>query len=257
VTMRTEEVQWSWAHPLVQELLLKYYRDYIFSTAENAETEVRQVLAMAALEPPGRVLDIGCGLGRHALSFAGHGFEVLAFDPGERYLEIARHETARFGPQIDLRQMECSSLAEDSRFDLAWAGAYSPGQLSPPELVDDFQRIRKALIPGRWFIATVAGKARPHFSPRVQRWEEKEDCFVLEEEWTDDMYCYEESLFVFPGKSRVIKVTETDRIYDVTNVESLLREAGFVAIECYADLSLEEPAEPGQHFAFRCRRPDA
>jgi SAM-dependent methyltransferase len=252
-----EEVQWSWAEPRVQELLLRYYRECLFSTPEAAEEDVQRVLTLASLGAPGRVLDIGCGLGYHAASFAGHGFEVFAFDPGERYLEIARRQTARIAATVELRRMECSALTADASFDLAWAGAYCPGQLEPPDLVGDFRRIHKALIPGRWFVATVAGKARPRFSPRARRWEEKEDCFVLEEEWTDGSHCYEESWFVFPGERRVIKVSETDRIYDVTEVEPLLREAGFVDIECYADLEARQPAEPGRHFAFRCRKPEA
>ena len=252
-----EEVRWSWVHPIVQELLLKYYRDYLFSTPDEAEKEVQQILDLSSLRPPGRVLDIGCGLGYHAASFAGRGFEVLAFDPGERYVEIARQQAARFGPKIDIRQMECSSLAEGAHFDLAWAGAYCPGQLSPSELVADFVRIYNALIPGQWFVATVAGKARARLSPRVRRWEEKEDCFILEEEWTDASNCYEDSWFVFPDASRVIKVTEIDRIYDVAEVEPLLRQAGFVDVQCYADLGAKQRANPGEHFAFRCRRSGA
>jgi SAM-dependent methyltransferase len=224
---RVEEIQWSWDHPVIQDLLLKYYRDYLFSTPEQADELVQQVLTISSVKPPAAILDIGCGLGYHAASFASRGFDVLAFDPGDRYI------------------------------DLAWAGAYCPGQLKPSELVDDFRRIYDALIPGRWFIATVAGKARLPFSEKVQNWEEKEDCFVLEEEWTDGIFCYEDSWFVYPDDGRIVKIIEVDRIYDVQKIEPLLKEAGFVNIETYCDLFTRKPPTIGQHFAFWCRRPEA
>jgi SAM-dependent methyltransferase len=257
VKMEIEEVEWSWTNPVIQNLLLKYYREYLFSTPAQAEQDVQQVLEMLSLRPPGVVLDVGCGLGYHAVAFAKRGFPVMAFDPGQRYVEIARQQAAAMARAIEIRQMECSSLAEAGRFDLAWAGSYCPGQLEPSDLVGDLRRIYDALIPGRWFVATVAGKSRVRFSPPARRWEEKEDCFVLEEEWTDGTNCYEHSWFVYPGKRRIVKVVEVDRIYDVVEIEPLLREVGFVEVESYADLSGKKRPSPGKHFAFRCRRPGA
>ncbi len=170
-----EEIQWSWDHPVVQELLLKYYREWLFSTPEKANEIIQEVLALSSIEPPASVLDLGCGLGYHAASFAKLGFNVLAFDPGDRYVAIARENAKRLGLQIEIRQMNCDNLEANKLYDLAWAGAYCPGKLSPSDLIDDFKRIYSALKPDRWFISTVAGKARLPSSKKVRNWEEKED----------------------------------------------------------------------------------
>jgi len=254
---QVEEILWSWDHPVIQELLLKYYRDDLFSTPEEADELVQKVLTISSIEPPATILDIGCGLGYHAASFASRGFEVIAFDPGDHYIALARQHSLKLGLKIDIRQMNCGNLIKDKSFDLAWAGAYCPGQLKPSELVEDFRRIYDALIPGRWFMATVAGKARLPFSEKVRNWEEKEDCFVLEEEWTDEIFCYENSWFVYPDEGRIIKVVEVDRIYGVREIVPLLGEAGFTEIETSYDFFTMAPAKPGQHFAFQCRRPGA
>lgn len=37
----------------------------------------------------------------------------------------------------------------------------------------------------------------------------------------------------------------------------LSKESGFISIETYSDLVTKKPANPGQHFAFLCRRPEA
>ena len=40
-------------------------------------------------------------------------------------------------------------------------------------------------------------------------------------------------------------------------IEPLLQEVGFLDIETYCDLFTRKAASPGQHFAFRCKRPGA
>lgn len=252
-----EEIQWSWDHPIIQEILLKYYRDWLFSTPEKADAIIDEVLSMTSLKHPASILDIGCGLGYHATSFAKRGFDVMAFDPGDRYVAIAIKNAQKLGLPIEIRQMTCNDLEINEDFDLAWAGSYCPGSLEPSELVNNFRKIFTALKPDSWFISTVAGKARPPLYKKPRNWEEKEDCFVLGEEWTDETHCYENTLFIYPDEGRIIKVIEVDRIYDVKNIVPLLEEAGFVDIETYSDLITKKPANPSQHFAFRCRRPEA
>jgi hypothetical protein len=51
-----EEIQWSWNHPVIQELLLKYYRDWLFSTPEKADEIIKEVLSLTSLEPPASIL---------------------------------------------------------------------------------------------------------------------------------------------------------------------------------------------------------
>jgi phosphatidylserine/phosphatidylglycerophosphate/cardiolipin synthase-like enzyme len=39
---RTKEIQWAWSNPVVQDLLLTYYRDWLFNTPEKAERTVHR-----------------------------------------------------------------------------------------------------------------------------------------------------------------------------------------------------------------------
>jgi tellurite methyltransferase len=69
------------------------------------------------------VLDLGCGVGRHALFFAEHGFAVEAIDGAAAGLDFARGEAAARGLRVNLRQADADALpfAEES-FDyvLSW-----------------------------------------------------------------------------------------------------------------------------------------
>jgi tellurite methyltransferase len=69
------------------------------------------------------VLDLGCGVGRHALLFAEHGFAVETIDGAAAGLDFARREAAARGLRLSLRQADADALpfADDS-FDyvLSW-----------------------------------------------------------------------------------------------------------------------------------------
>jgi tellurite methyltransferase len=85
--------------------------------------------AVAALVPvlkargTQHVLDLGCGIGRHALLFAEHSFAVEAVDGAAAGLEFVRREAAARGLQLSIRQADADALPfPDESFDyvLSW-----------------------------------------------------------------------------------------------------------------------------------------
>lgn len=61
---------------------------------QHTLAEVDFVLDACGLEPGARVLDMGCGPGRHALELARRGFQVTGVDFTEKFIQFAR-ETAQ------------------------------------------------------------------------------------------------------------------------------------------------------------------
>src|SRR5438477_7878329 len=57
------------------------------------------------------VLDLGCGVGRHALLFAEHGFAVEAIDGAAAGLDFACREAASRGLRLSLRQADADALS--------------------------------------------------------------------------------------------------------------------------------------------------
>lgn len=218
---------------------------------------VERIVSISKIQPPGQVLDIGCGLGYHARAFAQNGFRVFAFDSGEKYLEIAQKNIAGKRDEVILCQMKCADLDESDRFALAWAGSYCPGKLSPSDITQDFRRIYKSLEPGGWFISNVAGKPKVPPSEKVRNWGELSDCFALTEKWADETYFHEYCWFVYPETNKIIKLVEIARMYGMDEIVPLLEEAGFTDISTANRLKADAPAQAGKHFAFWCRKPDA
>jgi tellurite methyltransferase len=89
-------------------------------TPQAAVAAVIPVLRARGVE---RVLDLGCGVGRHALLFAERGFVVEAIDGAEAGLDFVRREAAARGLRLSLRQANADALPfADASFDyvLSW-----------------------------------------------------------------------------------------------------------------------------------------
>jgi SAM-dependent methyltransferase len=84
------------------------YLRYSFTKGTRQETEF--LLSLLALPPDARILDVGCGPGRHAVEFAKAGLKVTGVDVSRRLLDVAaeRARAARVPAaffEVDARQM--------------------------------------------------------------------------------------------------------------------------------------------------------
>lgn len=84
---------------------------------ENAEREVRNMAGWLALPPGAEVLDVGCGMGRHALSLADLGYRVTGLDLSETLLAEARAKDE--GGRVEWVRGDMRRLPfADGRFDV-------------------------------------------------------------------------------------------------------------------------------------------
>jgi SAM-dependent methyltransferase len=63
-----------------------------YSFTKGTEQEVRTLIELLGLQPGQRVLDVGCGPGRHALALARAGMDVTGIDISVPFVELARAE---------------------------------------------------------------------------------------------------------------------------------------------------------------------
>jgi SAM-dependent methyltransferase len=61
-----------------------------YAHTKGTVQEVEHVISALDLVPGDRVLDVGCGTGRHAIELAQRGFEVHGVDISQRFVDIAR-----------------------------------------------------------------------------------------------------------------------------------------------------------------------
>ena len=66
-----------------------------------------------------RILDVGCGTGRHAIELTKRGYLVTGIDLAEGQLKKAREKAAAANLNIDFRQQDARNIAFKNEFDVA------------------------------------------------------------------------------------------------------------------------------------------
>lgn len=102
-----------WFEPVADHLGPAYLR---YSFTKGTEQEVAFLVGALGLEPGMRVLDVGCGPGRHAHALAERGMEVVGVDISQRFVDIAR---AGAPPGATFRRADARALDLHAEFDAA------------------------------------------------------------------------------------------------------------------------------------------
>ena len=102
-----------WFEPVADHLGGAYLR---YSFTKGTEQEVGFLVDELALEPGMRVLDVGCGPGRHARALAARGIEVVGVDISQRFVDLAAQDAP---PGASFVRADARALAFDAEFDAA------------------------------------------------------------------------------------------------------------------------------------------
>jgi SAM-dependent methyltransferase len=98
-------------HPYFAAVGDRLGRNYLrYSFTKGTEQEVAFLLELLDLPRGARVLDVGCGAGRHAVALAKAGMSVTGVDVSERLLQLAADAARNAGVpaaffEVDARQM--------------------------------------------------------------------------------------------------------------------------------------------------------
>jgi len=96
-----------------------------YSFTMGTEQEVDFLVELLGLEPGMRVLDVGCGPGRHAIALARRGISVLGVDISERFVEVAIEIADRDGLShlVAFERADARGMLGDGRFDATVPGS--------------------------------------------------------------------------------------------------------------------------------------
>ena len=153
-----------WFEPIADHLGRAYLR---YSFTKGTAQEVGFLVEELGLEPGMRLLDVGCGPGRHAHAFAERGIEVVGVDISHRFVELAAEAAP---PGATFVRGDARSMSFDAEFDAAVSlcqGAF--GLVGPGADEEVLSGIARALRPGG--VAAVSAFSS-YFSVRYQATDE-------------------------------------------------------------------------------------
>ena len=100
-----------WFEPIAEHMGPAYLR---YSFTKGTLQEIDHLMAALALQPGMRVLDVGCGPGRHSLELARRGVTVHGIDISQTFIDLA---TASAPPNASFERLDARALRFDAEFD--------------------------------------------------------------------------------------------------------------------------------------------
>jgi SAM-dependent methyltransferase len=116
---------------------------------KGTDQEVDFLVDAIGISAGARVLDVGCGPGRHALALARRGARVVGVDRSRAFVELARHAAAEESLPATFAERDVRDLDHDGEFDVVLClcqGGF--GLLGGRDEPSVFARIGAAVAPG-------------------------------------------------------------------------------------------------------------
>ena len=140
--MSEDKKEW-WAEAYEQMQKLGY--DYHYIDFASAKKELEFIERALDLKKGDRVLDLGCGNGRHSILLAELGYQVIGVDYSKSLLEMAKREAGKRDLDLELRCQDMLTLDESSLYDGVIILDGSFGIFTDSENEDIIRRVAKAL----------------------------------------------------------------------------------------------------------------
>ncbi len=205
-------------------------------TAERTARETDFIEKHLALVPGARVLDVGCGFGRHSIELARKGYEVTGIDPSLTLLVEARKRAAEQGLTVDFCLQWGEDFSTTELFDAAICLFTSLGQTSVRGENDALvERVFSVLKIGGYFLVEVPQRAT---AVRNLKTSEK---FVAGDQVTTVGRVYNENSHTLIEEFHVVDGSQEKmyhlkvKLYDREELETILRQAGFTMAQAYGD----------------------
>lgn len=183
-----------------------------------------------------RILDIGCGTGRHAIELAKRGYQVLGFDLSEGQLRRARENAAAAGVAVDFQRRDATRAHFSREFDLAvmfCEGAF-PLMETDEENHAILRHAAAALRPGGKLLMTTLNALFPLFHS-VKDFLDAGASGATGDAMTFDLMTFREhAQLTFTddaGQSHTVSTNE--RYYTPAEMHWLLQTAGFAQVDIF------------------------
>lgn len=198
------------------------YMDNVFT--KDTAREVAFLIEELNLPQGSKILDIGCGTGRHTVELARYGFKMTGVDMSTGMLKHARAAAEKAGVELTLIHADATKFETDRQFDAATClceGAFCLLSLEEDPVEHDLailQNINKALKPSGRLIMTAlsALKKIREFSAEDIKSGKSDPKYIIENF---------EMEFDTPEGKKSVQVRE--RGYVASELTLMLRQAGF------------------------------
>src|ERR687892_2158308 len=198
----------------------EYLQLYPHRDQAEADRAVALVARTTGLRPGWRVLDVGCGAGRHARAFRAAGARCVGLDLSRTLLRIARGVTDAPLVCADMRELPIRPGSMDLTVSLFTSFGYFE---QDEEHAGALREMVGTLRPGGWFVIDFlnADAVRARLTPREKVAVRGGEVDVARSVSADGRYVCK-SILTPDGR----KFAERVRLFEPTQIEAMLGDAG-------------------------------
>lgn len=205
-----------------------YLRTVLPPTPREIAVECDFIAETLGLEAGTTLLDIGCGLGLHAIDLAERGVLVVGLDLSLPMLSRAADEAQDRGLRINFLHGDMRDMTFEGAFDAALSWGTSFGYFDDESNYKVLLRMREALRPGGKLLLDVVNRDFVTRSQPNSVWFEGDGCVCMEESKVNHINSRLEvkrTVMLDDGRQR--DASYSIRIYALHELGQLLSKAGF------------------------------
>jgi ubiquinone/menaquinone biosynthesis C-methylase UbiE len=224
-----------WYESLFENYAHKYDQEcYVHGTSGECDFIEKELAYNKAL----KIIDIGCGTGRHSIELSKRGYNVTGIDLSDSQLKRAREKTKELNLKIDFRKHDARNLPFKGEFDLAimlCEGGFSLMETDEMNF-EILKNATKSLKNNGKFIFTTLNGLFPLFHSVKEFYESagKEGGSVCKSISFDLMAFRDHNRVEFEDDAGNKKVLEcNERYYVPSEITWLLRSLGYKKIEIF------------------------
>lgn len=176
----------------------------------------------------GRILDLACGAGQHAVELASRGYDLVGFDLSQSQLDWAGGLAQERGQRLQFTHGDMRDMAYNESFDAVYSWNTSFGFFEEDKNVDIAHRIFRSLRPGGRFLLDVVNRDFVVSQQPGQTWFEGDGCVCIDDvsiDFITSRMKVKRTLMLTSGKNR--ECTYSVRLYGLHELGKMLHDVGF------------------------------